>query len=176
MFETIDYLQVGNENQKLAYRSIVDLGIMERLSEYSPILCGTLPIGIEVEGSDLDIIMEVRDFDQFEKKMQALFGEQEAFVIKRTVIRDFPVVKANFFFKEFEFELFGQSQPVKKQYAYLHMIVENYLLEQNPALKEEVLRLKKRGWKTEPAFSKALGLNGDPYERLIDFGENEGVI
>ncbi|WP_429663416.1 DUF4269 domain-containing protein [Bacillus gobiensis] len=32
-------------------------------------MCGTLPIGIDIEGSDLDIIMEVNDFNRFENRV-----------------------------------------------------------------------------------------------------------
>jgi hypothetical protein len=84
---------------------IKNLGIMEALSDYHPILCGTLPIGIDIEGSDLDIIMDVSDFNRFENRVNILFGEREDFKLKRVMIRNIPVIKANFQFQGFEFEL-----------------------------------------------------------------------
>ncbi|RAL22572.1 DUF4269 domain-containing protein [Thermoflavimicrobium daqui] len=176
MFNTIDYLQFGNEKQKLAYKAIRNLGIMDNLSEYNPTLCGTFPIGIDIVGSDLDMIMEVDDFHQFEEKVETLYGDKKDFKLKRLLIREVPVVKANFIFDGFEFELFGQSQPVKEQYAYLHMIIEYALMKQFPSLREEVIKLKKQGLKTEPAFCRVLGLEGDPYEKLLEFGEYMGII
>ncbi|TQR17544.1 DUF4269 domain-containing protein [Psychrobacillus vulpis] len=176
MIQTIKYLKLGNLKQSRAFSVISDLGIMDDLSEYHPTLCGTLPLGIDIEGSDLDIIMEVANFNQFEKKVKTLYGDQENFILKKLIIRDFPVIKANFIYKEFEFELFGQQQPVNRQYAYLHMIIENVILEQLPLIKEEVIRLKEQGYKTEPAFCKVLGLEGDPYERLVEFGKEKGFI
>ncbi len=77
MFETIDYLQSGNERQQLAFTAIKNLRILENLIEYDPILCGTLPLGIDVEGSDLDIIMEVHQFVPFAEKVVALYGKGE---------------------------------------------------------------------------------------------------
>ncbi|WP_246943606.1 DUF4269 domain-containing protein [Bacillus pinisoli] len=176
MFDHIDYLQFGNSKQKSAYNAIRSLGIIDHLSEYHPILCGTLPIEIDIDGSDLDLIFEVYQFSGFEEKVKTLYGDMENFMIKRTLIREVPVVKANFIFEGFEFELFGQPKPVKEQYAYLHMIIEYSLLKQFPHLKAEVMNLKKQGFKTEPAFCMLLGLEGDPYEQLLDYGTQLGII
>ncbi|QFF99113.1 DUF4269 domain-containing protein [Psychrobacillus glaciei] len=176
MFETIDYLQFGNKNQKRAFLAIENLGIIHSLSEYHPILCGTLPIGIDILGSDLDIIMNVVEFTSFEKKVTAFFGNHHDFKLKKTSIRNVPVIKANFTFEGFEFEIFGQPQPVKEQYAYIHMIIENTILNHNPCLKDEVIKLKEQGLKTEPAFCKLLGLEGDPYESLLEFGKSKQII
>ncbi|SET52512.1 protein of unknown function [Salinibacillus kushneri] len=176
MFETIDHLYRGTTKQNLAYKAIKDLGILHDLSEFHPILCGTLPIGIDIERSDLDVIMEAYHLDAFEKKLRHLYGEKDHFIVKRNTIRGVPVVKANFYYKEFEFELFGQPEPVTEQNAYLHMIIEHAIMLEIPGIKEGVIKLKQQGIKTEPAFCKKLGLEGDPYKRLIDFGRNKGYI
>ncbi|ALC83646.1 alpha/beta hydrolase [Bacillus gobiensis] len=139
-------------------------------------LCGTLPIGIDIEGSDLDIIMEVNDFNRFENRVITLFGDRENFKLKRVVIRNIPVIKANFLLEGFEFELFGQPQPSNRQYAYLHMIIENAIMEKCPSIREKVINLKKQGFKTEPAFCTVLRLDGDPYEKLIEYGKANGMI
>ncbi|MFF2753091.1 DUF4269 domain-containing protein [Psychrobacillus sp. NPDC058041] len=176
MFETIDYLQFGNKNQKQAYSAIRNLGIMQNLSEYNPILCGTFPIGINIIGSDLDIIMNVADFSSFEKKVTTMYGKQKDFTLKITSIRNVSVIKANFTFDGFEFELFGQHQSVKEQFAYLHMVIENSILKQFPNFKEEVIKLKEQGVKTEPAFCKLLGLERDPYVALLEYGKQKEII
>ena len=128
MFDTLNYLQIGNEKQIRAYKAISNLGIMDNLSEYNPTLCGTFPLGIDIVSSDLDIIMEVVDFLPYEKRVETLYGDKENFNIKRILIRDVSVVKSNFIFGGFEFELFAHPQTVKEQYAYLHMIIENSLM------------------------------------------------
>ncbi|WP_276310222.1 DUF4269 domain-containing protein [Bacillus salacetis] len=53
---------------------------------------------------------------------------------------------------DFDFELFGQMVPVRKQNAWLHMIIEHEIQQRYPNLKEEVMDLKNDGLKTEPAF------------------------
>lgn len=88
MFDTINYLASGNDKQKLAYEAITNLGIMDSLAEYHPVLCGTIPIGIDIAGSDLDIIMEVSDFKRFTEKAEMLYGQEENFKIKRLFIRE----------------------------------------------------------------------------------------
>lgn len=51
------------------------------------------------------------------------------------------------------------------------MIVEHMLLMQHPHIREEILRLKENGLKTEPAFAQVLNINRDPYEALILLGQ-----
>lgn len=176
MFDKIDYLRLGNEKQIRAYNAINNLGIMDNLSEYNPTLCGTFPLGIDIVGSDLDIIMDVIDFLPYEKRVETLYGDKENFNIKKLLIREVSVVKANFIFDGFEFELFAQPQSVKEQYAYLHMIIENSLMKQFPNIRAEVIQLKKEGFKTEPAFCEVLGLEGDPYESLLNYDRRMGII
>lgn len=176
MFRTIDYLKSSNGRQKQAYTALIQAGILKDLAEYDPVLCGTIPLGIDVETSDLDIIMEVYDLDKFELKLEELYGGHNHFIQKRRMVRGRPVSKANFVFGGFEFELFGQPQPVRKQYAYLHMLIQYQLLSEQPDLKEKIIGLKQLGYKTEPAFYKVLGLEGDPYDALIQYGEKQEII
>lgn len=42
--------------QQKAYQVITDHAILEKLAQYNPILVGTIPINIDIEESDLDII------------------------------------------------------------------------------------------------------------------------
>lgn len=86
MFDTIDYLQLGNEKQINAYNAISNLEIMADLREYNPTLCGTFPIGIDIVGSDLDIIMDVSDLSLYEKRIETLYGGKEKFFLKRLII------------------------------------------------------------------------------------------
>lgn len=169
-------METGNKKQQEAYAAINSLDILKHLKSYNPVLCGTLPIGIDITSSDLDIIMEVHDFDLFEEKINALYSNMKNFKVKRLTIRGREVVKSNFIFHNFEFELFGQAKPVHKQNAYLHMIIEHNLMKKDPSLKGKVLNLKKQGYKTEPAFCKILNITEDPYLGLIQFGVKEGII
>ncbi|MGB8001695.1 MAG: DUF4269 domain-containing protein, partial [Anaerobacillus sp.] len=59
---------------------------------------------------------------------------------------------------------------------YLHMMIEYELMQKLPELKSKVLGLRKKGYKTEPAFCEILGITGDPYHGLIHYGIKEGNI
>jgi len=74
-FTKIDYLKNGNERQKRAYEVLTRYHIFEKLKDYSPILAGTIPIEIDIEDSDLDIICEAKDFTEFEKSLSEMFSE-----------------------------------------------------------------------------------------------------
>ncbi|WP_202080956.1 DUF4269 domain-containing protein [Caldalkalibacillus salinus] len=178
VFTPINSLRRGNPTQRDAYKVLESLGVMHDFATYNPILCGTIPIGINVDTSDLDIIMEVpkHQFQVFEEKLLEYYADKEDFTIKRTTIRGQSVIKANFCYHGFDFELFGQPQPVQQQYAYLHMVIEHHILKEAPELKSQIINLKKQGLKTEPAFCQVLGLRGDPYERLIEYGRQRGMI
>ncbi|HFR4163402.1 TPA: DUF4269 domain-containing protein [Bacillus cereus] len=171
MFTSITYLQSGNEKQQEIYDVLNSLNIMEDLALYNPVLCGTIPIRIDTPQSDLDIVMEVYNFDVFEQEMRSLYGSYGGFNIKKKKIKGAESIKVNFEFEGFEFELFAQPKPVRNQNAYRHMIVEHMLLMQHPHIREEVIRLKEQGLKTEPAFAQVLNIDGDPYEELILLGQ-----
>ncbi|WP_377892255.1 DUF4269 domain-containing protein [Alkalihalobacillus sp. R86527] len=160
-------MKTGTKKQKRAYRAISELEIMKDLKAYHPVLCGTIPIDIDIESSDLDIVMEVNDAEAFETKIRNLYSSKDSFKVKRTTIRGNEIIKATFVFQHFEFELFGQAQPVHTQFAFLHMVIEFELMKKYPGLKDGVIELKKQGYKTEPAFCKLLEIEGDPYEGLI---------
>ena len=68
MFTSITYLQSGNDKQQKVYDVLNELNIMEDLVLYSPVLCGTIPIRIDTLQSDLDIVMEVHNFDVLNRK------------------------------------------------------------------------------------------------------------
>lgn len=172
MFDSLEALTSGSKRQQKAYDAIQQLNVLQDLAAYHPVLCGTLPLGIDVEHSDLDIILEVHDYQGFTMKILSLYQDKKDFRWKETEIRGERVTKANFHFCGFAFELFGQAVPTDKQNAYRHMVIEHKLLEQYPEIKEQVIQLKQQGMKTEPAFCQVLGIQGnDPYEDLLVYGK-----
>ncbi|MCY1660867.1 DUF4269 domain-containing protein [Chryseobacterium sp. SL1] len=165
-FTKIDYLKNGNERQKRAYEVLTRYHIFEKLKDYSPILAGTIPIEIDIEDSDLDIICEAKDFTEFEKSLSEMFSEFDLKIEKITVNNEQATV-LNFKLEEFSIEIFGQNRPATKKNAYLHMIAEYKILqEKGNDFKQKIIKLKKQGIKTEPAFGILLNLE-NPYEDLL---------
>jgi hypothetical protein len=175
-FRTISYLKSGNEIQRRAYEALTELKLFRDLAEYTPVLCGTVPIAIDVAGSDLDIILKAHDFARYMDEIKRRYGNLEGFRIKERTVKGVPTVIANFRFRSFDFELFAQPVPVEEQDAYRHMLIEHYVLETHPHMRPEIIRLKEAGWKTEPAFARVLGLTGDPYDELLAYGVRMGIV
>lgn len=176
MFETISYLKSGTTVQRKAFEAISELGILKDLDKYSPLLCGTVPLAIDIPGSDLDIAVEVYDFISFQDEVTLLYGDLHGFALTELTVKGVPTLLCNFHFHGFDFELFAQPKPAKQQNAYRHMLVEHHLLLGDPHLRELIIRLKESGMKTEPAFARVLGLTGDPYDELLILGSKLGVI
>jgi hypothetical protein len=176
-WQDISYLRAGNERQRRAFRAMHSLDILHILSEHTPVLVGTIPIAIDVEDSDLDIVCEAQDLGIFEDRVTQSFGEHEGFRVRKKLIKGVSSVVASFNHAGFRIEVFGQPQPVTEQHAYRHMVVEARLLALGgEAARREVQRLKRAGLKTEPAFASYFQLAGDPYEVLLELsrlGEEE---
>jgi len=170
VFNTIDYLQHGNARQREAYKVLCDNNIITNLEGYTPFLAGTIPINIDVENSDLDILCHYTNSGSFIKVLQKGFSHHSGFKISQKIINGVNTVLANFYCNEFEIEVFGQPVPVNQQAGYLHMIAEHQLLiKYGEAFRQEIISLKKSGYKTEPAFAKLLGLTGDPYTAILNY-------
>ncbi|MGO4708115.1 DUF4269 domain-containing protein [Chryseobacterium sp. 2TAF14] len=167
-FTKLDYLKAGNEKQKRAYEVLTKYKIFEKLSNFSPILAGTIPIEIDIEGSDLDIICEVEDKVEFEKILIQIFKDF-SLKIKKLNINNTESIVCNFILEDFVIEIFGQNKPTVEQNAYLHMLAEYKILqEKGEEFKQKIIDLKKKGIKTEPAFGMLLNLE-NPYEDLLKF-------
>lgn len=166
-WQDISYLLDGNERQREAYHALERLQVFGVLRDYTPVLVGTIPIGIDVEESDLDIVCEAHDLATFENQVTQAFGHHEGFRLKYKLINDLPTVVVNFD-AGFPIEIFGQPQPVTEQNAYRHMIVEARLLAiGGEEAQREIRRLKRMGLKTEPAFARYFNLEGNPFEVLL---------
>lgn len=172
-WKDISYLNSGSTIQKRAFKSLNDLQIFELLAEYSPILTGTIPIGISIDSSDLDITCRFMDADKFEKKMEILFGEQKEFKIQQKEKNGYWVVAASFTFQDFPIEIFGSLFPATDQNSYRHMLIEHRILQLlGEDFRQKVILLKQEGLKTEPAFAKLFKFEGDPYQQLLEI---EGI-
>lgn len=168
-FTTIAYLKNGSVIQQRVYELLTQNRIMERLLDFEPILAGTFPIGLNVAGSDLDLVCRCTHVPVFEDHLYAEFGQLPSFRMYRSDAYEKTAVVAQFDLEDFPVEIFGQDLPSIEQNAYRHMCTEHAILqERGDAFRQQILELKQNGMKTEPAFGKLLQLH-DPYVALLDY-------
>lgn len=168
----ISYLAVGNEKQVQVHEVLIKNDIMGILSWYNPILVGTIPIDIDIESSDLDIICEAYDFDRFKQLLDTSFLQLDDYTCSVRIVDGISRITANFICDGWPIEIFGQPIPVVKQNGYRHMLIESKILEiLGLEAKNRIVKYKKQGLKTEPAFAKLLKLEGNPYQAILELEE-----
>jgi Domain of unknown function (DUF4269) len=167
-FNTLDYLQGGNPRQQKAYDILTRHKVFLLLNAFDPFLAGTVPIEIDIDGSDLDILCYWENRDQFVNAVNVNFSDKKNFSMTFKNFQGMETVIARFELDGVQLEIFGQGIPIHEQFGYRHLMIEHRLLEQRgPVFRAEIIRLKKMGMKTEPAFAKLLQLQGDPYLSLL---------
>ncbi|WP_292009640.1 DUF4269 domain-containing protein [Chryseobacterium sp.] len=160
-------MKEGNERQKKAYEIISKYQIFKKLQSFSPILAGTIPIGIDIPGSDLDIICEIEKEEDFVYTLHNLLPENTNFTTEKEIIGNEDCIILNTVLDELPVEVFGQKIPSTKQNAYRHMIAEYKILKkEGEEFKQKIIEFKKNGIKTELAFGILLQLE-NPYEDLL---------
>lgn len=167
-FRDLDYLLAGTAVQQRIYQMLMNSKIMQVLRAYDPVLIGTFPIDIAVEGSDLDIACCFEEKEVFIATVISVFRKVLDFNLDEVSIGGIDTVVVNFRLEEFPIELFAQAKPVNEQDGYQHMLIEYAILKDKGELfKQEIVKLKIAGIKTEPAFAQLLELKGNPYDSLL---------
>ena len=166
------YLAGGTPRQRRAHAALSGLGILRDLAGFDATLIGTVPIGVDVSDSDLDIVCRAPDPPAFETELRRLYGAMPGFDLHAAEV-SLPApglaIVATFTHGGERYEVFGEARPVEDQAGFRHMVIEARLLELGgPPLRDRVHRLRAAGVRTEPAFAAALALSGDPYRRLLD--------
>ncbi len=108
-FMDISYLKTGNAKQREAFAALDRLGIFRTLAAFSPVLAGTVPIDIDVEDSDLDIICEMREPEALEQVLIPAYGALERFALSRERMHGDRVIVCNFRFGPWPVEIFAQN-------------------------------------------------------------------
>lgn len=162
-FKNIEYLSEGNFIQRKSYKILKKIEIFTILKEFNPILVGTIPLGINVENSDLDIVCELRN--RLKKIIIENFSKYSKFQVRER--KDSFI--CNFFVENIEIEIYASKIKSEETNGYKHMVIENKILKiTNSRFKKAVIELKKEKIKTEPAFAKILKIEGDSYEKLLE--------
>jgi hypothetical protein len=162
----------------LDYRQAIDrLRILDVLRDCDPHVAGTLPLGIDIPGSDIDILCNAANADAFTQIVWSAFGEQAGFSIRQWIGEERPVI-ASFEAHGWAFELFGHPSPVPLQRGWRHFEVERRLLALGGGpFRHAVMERRRQGAKTEPAFAGSLRLEGDPYAALLEIHpHNDGQL
>ncbi|MFZ4715549.1 MAG: VOC family protein [Bacteriovoracaceae bacterium] len=141
-----------------AYELVLKL---QNFSEYSPQVAGTIPLGIATEGSDLDVLMKVHDFDKLANDILKHFPGAK-------IKMSFDNLTANFYHRKLPVEFYAEKTLSLEQKAYRHLRIEGRLLKLlGSNFKKQIIKLKSAGLKTEPVFGKLLGFS-HPYDQLLD--------
>ena len=174
-FRDIGYLKTGTPRQRQAFRTLTELGILARLKAFDARLAGTIPLDVDIPGSDLDILCQVArsEMDAFAALLGQTYGHLPGFSLTRKQRYGHPVILCDFSFGGFPIQVYGSPTPVDRQRAWVHLLTEAHLLAgAGPEAREAVRALKLAGMKTEPAFARVFGLAGDAYEALYELGKN----
>lgn len=156
------------EKNTKVYSAIMDLKILKTLQTYRPLIAGTFPLGISVDGSDVDVILKADQLDSTEKLIRSSFGQCEDFDCCQTQVKGLSSFVAKFKYSGVKFELFCQSKESVEQTAYRHFQLEERLLRLGGSkFVENLLQRRQLGEKTEAAFASLLGLPGDPFDALL---------
>lgn len=166
-------------SSRCSYREAVDrLEVLSRLARFDPHLAGTPPLGIDRPDSDIDILCSASDPEHFVETVWTAFSHADGFAIRQWASGDRPII-AGFHAHGWEFELFCSPLPVARQSGWRHYLMEGRLLDLGgPPLRAAVMAHRDAGLKTEPAFAAVLGLDGDPYQALLDLEgqSNEAML
>lgn len=145
-----------------------DHKVLETLSEFSPEFVGSIPIGVDLPHSDIDIICELKPSIL---KVLESFSSYPGFQLSEKVLANVPSLICRFRLGSEKVEIVAQSLSPEKQIAYQHMIIEEKILkDKGETFRLSILDKKKEGKNTEAAFAELLGLEGDPYSSLLEYG------
>ncbi|TGN09833.1 DUF4269 domain-containing protein [Leptospira ilyithenensis] len=173
IFFTPDYLETGNEKQRSLHSDLSNHKIISKLSGFYPLIAGTIPLGIDTENSDVDILTYHNNQNHLIKIAYAKFRHYFNFSYETKDFDGEPSVKVSFQTSLFSYEIFSQKIKPENQKGFLHMVAEKRFLDLADAdFKNQIIEKKKQGMKTEPAFCEVLGQKGDPYQILLDLGRS----
>jgi hypothetical protein len=138
---------------------------------------GTLPLGLAVPGSDIDIVCHASEPIALTETIWAHYRSCDGFVLYQWLAEGRPLI-ARFEWGGWPFEVFGDWRPVDQQRGWLHFEIERRLLSLDDGrLWKAVAWQRSQGIKTEPAFATVLGISGDPYLGLLDLaGETDAQL
>jgi hypothetical protein len=163
------YLLRGSSRQRAAYKALAESRVLEVLAAFDPILVGSIPLEIDVESSDIDVICNASDLGTVQDLLSTHYGDYPQFRAWFRTIRGCQSAITSFLCRGFTLEVFSQDVPSEMQDGYRHMVVEDRLLKiGSVTMRNSIRALKLAGLGTEPAFARYLHLEGDPYGAILE--------
>jgi hypothetical protein len=163
----LTYLKTGTPRQREAFSVLGALRILEILQPFDPVLVSTVCVGLDIAGSDLDIICEVHEPSGFESLVRQHFAACDGFQFRWVSGDDAWVT--SFGAGGFPIEIYAATIACERQAAYRHLTQMARILRLGgEAVRTRVRALKLAGLKTEPAFCQVLELTGDPYRAFLN--------
>lgn len=163
----LQWLSNGDNYQKNCLKVIQESFLLKTLKAYNPIVAGTIPLRVYIESSDIDIIFDATDLEEFQLFAHRAISQLGATMLNENLSKERFVT--SFEYKQFVFELYCTNTDSSKQNGYRHMLIEKRILDLTDAnFKENIIKLKLEGYKTEPAFGYLLHLE-NPYSDLLTF-------
>ncbi|WP_412777368.1 DUF4269 domain-containing protein [Thalassospira lucentensis] len=167
----LEKLQQASEVGANAALALQHADVLGLLAEFDPVIAGTLPIAINTEQSDIDILCHTVDLSRFNDCVDSAFSSYPHYRRhQRAPTKHVGVASVVRFecaggdCRGFEVEIFATDCPSTAQYGFIHMLAEARILALlGPDFAKRVRALKRQNVKTEPAFAQLLRLSGDPY-------------
>lgn len=143
-------------------------GVWQALARFHPVMAGSIPLGLDTEATDVDVLVEAGNLKAFRQQCTYTWGGRPGFSLAEREWQGSPAVICRFPADSRLCEVFAQPRPVAEQQGFRHLIAEWRLLTAGgEALYHAVRAARMRGLKTEPAFAEVLRLEGDPYVALL---------
>ena len=108
-YQNPEYLKAGNQKQQQVYIILKNKLLPEIPASYSPTLVGTIPIGIDTNKSDIDLICESHDHNTFQHLLVTKFSHFPHFEINRKKIRTTDSIICRFETNGFKLKYLGSQ-------------------------------------------------------------------
>ena len=144
-------------------------GVLDALAAHDPVIVGTFPLGLDRDGSDVDVLCHADDLERFVDHATTAFEDHQPCSSHRFVPRDgHQAAVVRFAVDDVPVEVFAQPVPTTDQHGYRHLQVERRLLTRGGERLAATLRASRApGASVEAAFAEVLGLTGDPFQAVL---------
>lgn len=133
------------------------------LDGFNPALVGSYPVGLALEGSDLDYVCDAYDLEAFATTAIEAFGDLDNFTCEMKNMRGGASCVVTFESPNgYPVEIVAQPRPTGQNYGYLRMLVTARLVAfVGKSGQENLLKLKKGGASTDVALMTLFGIDED---------------